>query len=334
MNFARFAAFITLIVGILFPLFSGSPLWAKVTDKAEIVRSWKEMGDILDRNQELFDQMSSGQFTGPEEYEQVLGKLKAFLEKDLVAVQNMLAKAQEHGKTTNEINEAWTRIAGDDAPFEGNRSVEAILQSLERGLASVETGSRDAATGMVEQAAVELGMVADMAEAARPAVFARNRKLLEMAVVFDPGNQEARTWLGKVDEIEKATAAKAEKEMNEFVFPSHEKGFGGPGQPDQLAQAALDYFNSTCQPGEKAIRAAVVDKNWYCYKRNLLGEPVVWALTFMVAVQRDAEAAQGITRVWNVSFLTEERPGVAKAPPFARAAFNKCSRMRTSNLPK
>jgi hypothetical protein len=198
----------------------------------------------------------------------------------------------------------------------------------------VETGRKDAAVSLLQGAEVELQNISNFAENIRPEIFKRNRVGLELAKRYDPQNQDVVEWLGKMDTMEASNAAQVEKAMNEFVFSGHVQGFAGPGNPDELAKAALAYFNSTCKPNEKAIRASVVDKEWYCYKRNLFGEPTIWALTFVMAVQLEEEKDKDITRVWNISLLTEEKPGVQKVPPFQSAAFNQSYRMRTSKLPK
>lgn len=60
------------------------------------------------------------------------------------------------------------------------------------------------------------------------------------------------------------------------------------------ARAALESFNSTCQPNEKAV---VIDKDRYGYRRNIFGQPTIWALTFIMAVQLEEEKKKDISRM-------------------------------------
>ncbi len=307
---------------------------AKAMSKDAVIAAWKQMAEILDRNYELFNQFQSGRFTSTEEYELWAGKMETFLKQDLAAIQKILADAKQHGSNANEINNRWHEIVGSDDPFNGSRNVDALIMNLENGLQYVETGRRDAAASLLQSAEVELNGINDFAEAIRPQIFQRNRQALEVAKRLDPENQAVIKWLATIDDLETATNAAAEKAMNEYVFPGHNKAFAGPGNPDALAAAALEYFNSTCKPNEKAVKAVVFDKDWYCFKRNIFGQPTIWALTFVVAVQLEEDKAKDITRVWNISFLTEERPDVEKAPPFRSAAFNQSYKMKTANLAK
>lgn len=310
----------------------GAPAGSKPMDKQEVISSWQKMVEIYDRNELLFNQFNGGRFTSTEEYQSWAEKMEAFLKNDLAEVQKILARASENGQNSNDISNSWREIAGEDAPFGGSRSVDALIMNLESGVRYVDTGRKDEAASLLQSAKSELNSISDYAENIRPEIFKRNRVALALAKRFDPENAAVIQWLAKIDDLENAVNAKAEKDMNEFVFPGHNKAFSGPGNPDALAKAALDYFNSTCKPNEKAVKASVIEKEWYCYKRNIFGQPTIWALTFMVAVQLEEDKEKGITRAWSISFLTEERPGVEKAPPFSMAAFNQSYKMKTANL--
>lgn len=311
---------------------AAAPAEVKTLDKQEVIRCWKEMIEIYDRNELLFNQMNGGRFTSTEEYQKWLKEMETFLQKDLVTVQTILANARQNGQNSNDISNSWRKIAGNDAPFEGSRGVDALIMNLENGLKYIDSGRKDTAASLLQGAEDELNGISNFAENIRPEIFKRNRVALEMAKRYDPQNASVIQWLAKIDDLETSVNAKAEKDMNEFVFPGHNKAFSGPGNADELAKAALAYFNSTCKPNEKAVKASVIEKEWYCYKRNIFGQPTIWALTFMVAVQLEEDKAKGITRAWSISFLTEERPDIAKAPPFQMAAFNQSYKMKTANL--
>ncbi|MFZ5952332.1 MAG: hypothetical protein ACOYXC_16635 [Candidatus Rifleibacteriota bacterium] len=300
--------------------------------KEAIIAAWKKMAEIVDRNIELFNQFQSGRFTSIDEYELWAGKMEDFLKKDLQEIQNMLANARKHGENANDINNQWHKIVGNDDPFNGSRNVDALIMNLEDGLKYVTSGRRDAAESLLQESEAELNNIKDYAENIRPQIFQRNRRSLEVAKRFDPENQKVIKWLAQIDDLETASNAAAEKAMKEFVFPGHNQAFSGPGNPEKLAAAALEYFNSTCKSNEKAVKAVIFDKEWYCFQRNIFGQPTIWALTFVVAVQLDEDKDKGITRVWNISFLTEEKPGIEKAPPFRSAAFNQSYKMLTANL--
>ncbi len=326
----------TILVSLSISTFSaalgGTPA-AAMSEKEQVIASWKELASIQDRNQELFMRFSSPNFADPATCEEWLKKLEAFLKDDLEAIRKMLGNTEKYGKTPNEVHNKWVEIVGEDDPFQRSRDVDGIINSLQQGLQNVEQGRVKAADSLVESAELQLSMVDSFAESARAGIFERNKVNLQLAKRFDPGNQKAAEWLARIDEMAAKSAADAEKAMNDAVFPSHIDGFAGPGNPDELAKAAMEYINGSGKPTEKAVAAVVSEKDWYCFRRNIFGEPTIWALTFTVAIQHEDEKAKDIARVWSISFLTEEKAGVAKAPPFKGAAFNTSWKMRSSKLP-
>ena len=306
----------SLVLALVVAVCAGAPAYAE-SEKEQIIRNWKELAAIQDRNQELFMRFGSPNFPDAADAEKWLTKLDEFLKTDLAATQKMLGETEKYGPTPTEVHNKWAEIAGDDDPFQRGRDVDGIIISIQQGLKSIEDGRRAAAQTMVEQAELQLANMDSFTEAVRPDIFQRNKATLELARRFDPGNQKAAEWLAKIDEMAAQSAAEAEKAMNEYVFPKHIDGFAGPGAPAELAKAAIEYINGSCKPNEKAVAAVVSEKDWYCFRRNIFGQPTIWALTFTVAIQLEEEKSKDITRVWSISFLTEEKPGVEKAsfPP-------------------
>ncbi|EKD82692.1 MAG: hypothetical protein ACD_39C01151G0002, partial [uncultured bacterium] len=170
-------------------------------------------------------------------------------------------------------------------------------------------------------------------EAIRPQMFEKLKKLVQLGLRYDPHNAALIELAPKVDEAAVGDAAAVQKQIEERQWPGNHKGFSGPGTPEELNQAALDYFNSTCKPTEKALAACIVEPEWYCFKRNIFGQPIQWAITFWVAVDVEGETNADIVNAWSISFLTEENVGVEKAPPFKLAAFNFKQKMKRANVP-
>ncbi|HEY9068961.1 MAG TPA: hypothetical protein VIV61_01820 [Candidatus Ozemobacteraceae bacterium] len=209
----------------------------------------------------------------------------------------------------------------------------AEVKHFDKIFTAIPAFRKDIGDGIAAQAKQDLGMMSAFDESIRAKKFDELKALVRLGLRYDPHNADLIDLTTKVEEAAAGDAAGIEKQIAKRQWPGNHKGFTGPGTPEELTKAALEYFNSTCKPTEKALAACIVEPEWYCFKRNIFGQPVQWALTFWVAVAVEGETTPDTVYAWSISFLTEENVGIAKAPPFKWAAFNFKQKMKRANVP-
>ncbi len=154
---------------------------------------------------------------------------------------------------------------------------------------------------------------------------------------------------GKYDEaIQKAEAAAAEalplwKEvLKELVWPGHNKDYAGPGKPDEIAAAALEFlkehpdWTAPEYDDEHVPYAACVDgKDWEIWKRApLTQEPTQYCLGVLVAFEGKADPE--LVYVYHMVFYTAEAAGVKPGLPIKYGSSKQYAsfRMLKDNVPK
>ncbi len=143
--------------------------------------------------------------------------------------------------------------------------------------------------------------------------------------------QLAKQWEpeGDFDEfIEQAKAAVAEtrplweKALRELKWPGHNKDFAGPGNPDELAKAAMDFFKENPNWSKPEyddehipVAACVTARDWEVSKKApLTHEPTQYSLGVFVAFKGKKDPK--IAYCYHMVVYTREEAGVKKEPPF------------------
>lgn len=298
--------------------------------KDTVLAAWEALRAERDRLQNTTYKIENGQIH-PNNWETFIEELEKFEKTESTVVKE---KIEYLGKTCgadkDSLEAAMEKLLGKN-PSGWDWSAE--VKHFDKIFSAIPTLRKDTAEAIAEQAKQNLGMMSAFDEAIRAQKFGELKKLVQLGLRFDPHNAVLIDLTAKVEEAATGDAAAIEKQIAERQWPGNHKGFAGPGTPEELTKAALDYFNSTCKPTEKALAACIVEPDWYCFKRNIFGQPVQWALTFQVAVDVEGETTPDIVYTWSISFLTEENVGVAKAPPFKWAAFNFKQKMKRANVP-
>lgn len=138
------------------------------------------------------------------------------------------------------------------------------------------------------------------------------------------------------------TLPEFKKQLKEKKWPGHNTSYSGPGTPDELAKAAIEFLKKhpdwtapEFDDEHKPLVAAVAGSGWEVYKRApLTEEPTQYSLKILVAFggKKDAE----IVYCYNMEFYTEERAGVKPGLPFrfCNSRQYDCYRLLHENLPK
>ncbi|PKL45683.1 MAG: hypothetical protein CVV41_01395 [Candidatus Riflebacteria bacterium HGW-Riflebacteria-1] len=292
--------------------------------------AWEALRAERQRLNDIMYKIENGQIH-PNDHESFIEELEKF-EKTESAV--MREKIEALGKTCGNnlenLEAAMEALLGKN-PSGWDWSAEVKhFDKISKAISPLRQSVGEDIAGIAER---DLNGMSSFDEAIRPTMFEKLKTLVQLGLRYDPHNSALIELAPRVEEATAGDAAAVQKQIAERQWPGDHKGFSGPGTPAELNQAALDYFNSTCKPTEKALKACIVEPDWYCFKRNIFGQPIQWALTFWVAVDVEGETSSDIVYAWSISFLTEENVGVEKAPPFKLAAFNIKQKMKRANVP-
>ncbi|OGK05578.1 MAG: hypothetical protein A2W80_17750 [Candidatus Riflebacteria bacterium GWC2_50_8] len=297
--------------------------------KDDALAAWEALRAERQRLNDIMYKIENGQ-VHPNDHESFIEELEKF-EKTESAV--MREKIEALGKTCGNnlenLEAAMEKLLGKN-PSGWDWSAEVKhFDKISKAIAPLRQSVGEDIASIAER---DLNGMSSYDEAIRPQMFEKLKKLVQLGLRYDSHNTALIELAPKVEEAAVGDAAAVQKQIAERQWPGDDKGFSGPGTPAELNQAALDYFNSTCKPTEKALKACIVEPDWYCFKRNIFGQPIQWALTFWVAVDVEGETSSDIVYAWSISFLTEENVGVEKAPPFKLAAFNFKQKMKRANV--
>ena len=298
--------------------------------KDEAYAAWEALSAEKERLNNIMYEIENGQIH-PNNFASFIEKLEKFEKTDSAA---MREKIEILGKTCGtdpeQLESAMEKLLGKNP---SGWDWSANVKYFDKILKKITPLRKDLGEAIAAQAKQELNGISSYSDNLRAKKFEELKNLVKLGLRYDPHNTDLIDMTNKVEEAATGDAAALAKQIAERQWPGDHKGFSGPGTPPELNQAALAYFNSTCKPTEKALKACIVEPDWYCFKRNIFGQPIQWALTFWVAVDVEGETSDDIVYAWSISFLTEENVGVEKAPPFKWAAFNIKKKMKRANVP-
>ncbi|HOY66837.1 MAG TPA: hypothetical protein PLP29_08110 [Candidatus Ozemobacteraceae bacterium] len=298
--------------------------------KETAMAAWEALRAERERLQETTYKIENGQLH-PDAWAGFIEELEKFEKTETAVVkQKIETLGKICGANADTLESAMETLLGKN-PSGWDWSAE--VKHFDKIFKAIPAFRKSIGEGIAEQAQQNLAMMSAFAEAIRAKKFDELKELVKLGLRYDPHNAALIDLTTKVEEAAAGDAAAIEKQIAERQWPGNHKGFAGPGSPDELNKAALEYFNSTCKPTEKALTACIVEPEWYCFKRNIFGQPVQWALTFWVAVDVEGETTPDVVYAWSISFLTEENVDVVKAPPFKWAAFNFKQKMKRANVP-
>ncbi|HNW34372.1 MAG TPA: hypothetical protein PKM25_05530, partial [Candidatus Ozemobacteraceae bacterium] len=298
--------------------------------KETALGAWQALRDEQERLRPVLYKIENGQIH-PDTWATFLDELEKFEKTESAVVkQKIESLGKICGANQETLEAAMEKLLGKN-PSGWDWSAEVTY--FDKIFKAIPALRKELGEAVADRAKQDLEGMGSYDEAIRAQKFEELKKLVQLGLRFDPHNTALVDLAPKVEEAATGDVAAIEKQIAERQWPGNHKGFSGPGTPDELNKAALDYFNSTCKPTEKALAACIVEPDWYCFKRNIFGEPVQWALTFWVAVDVQGETTPDIVYAWSISFITEENVGVAKAPPFKWAAFNFKQKMKRANVP-
>ena len=197
-----------------------------------------------------------------------------------------------------------------------------LAQLIEASGKVIETRKESAAT-VARNAETLLGAFSGQLTDARMKRMNDAKALLVVGQKLDPGSTTVRDMLTKIDDQIVEAADKMEKQINAKTWAGNIKNFKGPGDADDLAEKALDYFRNDRDWGKNPkkkneVLAVCVRGPWKVAERDVFGRVIQWRLPIHVAVTDEKLKQRNIARVYELSIVAMEgAPDKApKEPPY------------------
>jgi len=236
-----------------------------------------------------------------------------------------------YGTDRDAITASVTRIMGNEKLKYGTQSPQSLYTSLDSGLKRIPVLRGELTAQLLSIAARNAGTKATD-PARQKEAFDRARRCIGIALEIDPGNAQAtklREGLG----AGAAAAAKAtESLLDQGTWEDHSERFQGPGDADDLAQAARDWLAGDAGWTKgKDVLAVRVNGDWLVAEKNIKGEPVSWGLPVEAAFVRhtDKDAGRDAAIVFRLTMVTRD---AEKSPPFKLARVGSTRQMRASKI--
>jgi len=311
------AAFLTLTAWM--------SLTAQAITEEEALQDWNALHDAYDRlDSKLGDILPSHipNIIGTE-YDSILALMKEVETQDVPKISKQLvAFAGKYGKTSEQINQAMREVVKIDWHSGRHPREEAgmLYEKLSKRISDIPLAKERKAEEMLREAEGVQSTIDAFSRQVNEENYEKLRIKLDLALQFDPQNEKAKEWLGRLDSDKEKAFAAIERSINEAKWPGHYSNFSGPGNPDQLAASAMDWLRK-----DEAFRgkqdpdhtfAVCVRGDWWVAKRNILGQPIQWGLPIYAACHDSKEKAKGLCRVFSLTILTQEGPEIPQAPPW------------------
>jgi hypothetical protein len=200
------------------------------------------------------------------------------------------------------------------------------FSELQRMLKLIAEGPVAQAAGILTTVRSEAANTSQKSDA----LYTRLEAQLGAALRLDPANAEVHAELTAIQKQRSGLQAAAGDRLRTAKFPPGVGRFAGPGDPKDLAAAAIRYFNEV-YPKEKAIAASVAG-DWVSARKNLVGQTIQWGLpVFIASIQNSSKE---VCRVFKMTVLASEGNSPPKAPPFRDHWTGDSYQMLIVNVPR
>jgi hypothetical protein len=244
--------------------------------------------------------------------------------------QSMDAFAKKYGTTKAEID----KKAGGMG-YSGQYRASFPYTELAEGIENVKKTRVVMAEDLVKRATENLNRMQKVHDFFVVEQYGMIKDWFNMASRFDDDNPKVKQAQAGIEQ----RIAEGMKELNSKIdkrkWPSHASN--APSNAEDLAEVALKWFKNSPDWGKRAKDPryplnVVVTGPWSVQQKNLLGEPIMYGLPVLLAVQFDGDKDQNLARVFILTLRTVEKRGVKMEPPFDHATVGDSYFIRPSAL--
>jgi len=269
--------------------------------------------------------------------DQVVAKISELQKKAPEVKKNLEVFRSKYGKTSEEINDKMQELTPKDSrksmldPVNQrpNISAGACYEELLNGLTNLDEAPKLEAKRVLTGALQNLDLIESfILDTERDKRYQGIEKKIQMGLKFNPADTELKLWMDKIKQLRQKSKADIEKALESATFPKPVANFAGPGNPDELVDSLIKFFNES-DPSQKTIAVSIAG-NWVSAKQNIFGETIQWGLPVWAAsIKNDS---QEIARVFRLTVLTREEYGISKSPPWTGSWVGDSYRMHAKNI--
>ena len=219
------------------------------------------------------------------------------------------AFAAKYGSTREEVEKA-TGNGQAGYPFEGIRD----------GIANVAKTREAMADDLVENAESAIQGLPSLHDLYRVNGHDNARGYLNLAKRFSPENTS-------VKELDKTIDKTLKTDLEAYVKKIEDKTW--PGNTNcKESKAGMTFFKEDIGWGQRDKNDRATDKaprhpigiaitgDWSVQEKNVRGQPTMYGIPALIAVQLDREKSMGLARVYSVTLRTAESANPEMKPPF------------------
>ncbi|MBN2307661.1 MAG: hypothetical protein JXR94_01745 [Candidatus Hydrogenedentes bacterium] len=310
-----------------------APVAIAAVDVSQAQKDWQNLAELVTQFQQEFMSRSNIEKKGdtlPDEWNEWRTRFE----------QAMAEFKERYGATAGEVTQAFEGVQRPldvampaDQAFMVASGIDVAAQQKQLVDAAMDLG-RESYTKWknLDAAPTKMELKVDYAQ--------RALNYFGLAKKLDPEGSGYDEFLAQAQAAYDESYPEWEKVLKELTWPGHNPDFAGPGDPDELAQAAVEYLsgNKWTKPEYDdehiPIAACVRGKDWEVYKKTALGEPTQYSLDMFVAFQGTKDPK--IAYAYEMVLYTREEPGVEKGLPFRYGNSRQYAKykMLMENVPK
>jgi len=315
----------TFVSSIVVSLFLSAPVCGADPTPQEAIKDWN---NLLTTYNSLNTQLKDTILTYKAiimgtNYDEIL-QLLATVEKEIPAINKKLdAFKKKYGSTQSEIDGKIRPLTDSIKDQRPNQDAGRAYEECRSYIKNIPLSRKEKAKELIKDAESVQRTIDSFATQVTPENYDKLRAALDYALKFDPENTTAKEMRDAVDKDQKAKLGAIKDKISGAKWPDEYKDFAGPGNPDKLAQAAMNYLHK-----DEARRnsedpdltfAVIVKGEWRSVKKNIMDETIQWGLPVWAACYNSKEKKEGICRVFSLTMVTREERHVKKEPPFTGA---------------
>ncbi len=248
--------------------------------------------------------------------------------------------SKKYGNNPTEINNTIKSIVTLDWRSGKHPTTQAgeTYESLKTYMENIQQAKLNKAVEFIKESESVEKIINSFDTQATRENFLRLKEELNMALKFDPDNEQAKKMLANADAKEEEKFAAINKKIDNAKWPGDYKKFAGPGDPKKLCAVALEYFKNDEGWGAREKNpehciAVAIRNDWGSAKKNMMGQTIQWYLPVYLALYRDKDEDKTMAHVFELSLLTKQELGVKQGPPFAGITVGNIWKIRKKNIP-
>jgi len=250
-----------------------------------------------------------------EPVEELIVKIKNFEQNELPNVRKkMEAFAEKYGSTRKKIDQKAEMMG-----YSGQYRASFPYTELAEGIENIKKTRVVMAEDLLKKAKERRGNIENVHDFCVVEQFEEVKAWMKMAGRYDPENPKVKEALAGIDQQIAQGMKDFHARIDKRTWPG--PASNAPKDADKLAKVALAWFKASPDWGKRdkdprQPLAVSVTGPWSIQKKNILGEPIMYGLPILLAVQVESDKELDVTRVYMLTMRTAEMRGVKMEPPF------------------